>query len=286
MVQAVLSGLEQGCTYSLVGLALVVVMKATDVPNFAAAEVGLLGVYVAQQVTSSGLSFYLAVAVGITVGVLASLAIDLLVARRIANRGHFPAMLATVGVSIVIGALIELLWGAQARAFNAPWGSRSLSIAGADLSVSQLVAIVLSVIATLGVSLFFRSEVGARMRATAENRANARLLGVNVVGLSALAWALAGAIAAVAMMLQAQSGLVSTGSADAVIVFGLIAATLGGFTSLVGTFVGGLVLGILQNVAGVTISTDWETVLTLAIVLGIVLARPAGFTLGLETRRV
>ena len=286
MLQSLLSGLEAGSWYSLLGLAIVVVMKAADVPNFAMAEIGLLATYVGATLASAGVPFWVAVLATVLSGVVAAVVIDVLVMRRLAGRGHFPLLLMTIGLSLALNAVIGRVWGQQARRFDAPWSGSFLGIGGVDVSWSQIVTIVLGAAAAIAITAFFRSSLGAQMRAVAEDRATARLVGVNVRRVSAFAWGLGGAIAAVAVMLQAQSTLVSTHSASSLIVYGFVAATMGGFVSLIGTFVGGLALGVIQAMAGLYISTSVEFAVALLAVVLVLLARPAGFTAGLKLRDV
>lgn len=112
------------------------------------------------------------------------------------------------------------------------------------------------------------------------------LIGINAGRLSSLAWAVGGLIAALTLMLQAQSSLVSTLSAASLVIYGFVAATMGGFVSLLGTFVGGLVLGIIQAFVGAYISAAAQFSVALLVVLLVLVLRPDGFTKGLRLRDV
>jgi branched-chain amino acid transport system permease protein len=286
MLQSILSGLEAGSWFSLLGLAIVVVMKAADVPNFAMAEIGLFATYIGTTLAAIGVNFWLAVLGTLAAGVVAAVLIDIGLMRRLAGYGHFPLLLMTIGLSLALNALIGRIWGQEARRFEAPWSGSFVSIGGVEISVSQIVTIVLGAVAAIAITAFFRTSTGAQMRAVAEDRATARLVGVRVGRVSAIAWGLGGAIATVAVMLQAQSTLVSTHSAASLIVYGFVAATMGGFVSLIGTFFGGLALGIIQSLAGLYISTSIEFAVALLAVVLVLLARPSGFTAGLRLRDV
>lgn len=286
MLQSILSGLEAGSWFSLLGLAIVVVMKAADVPNFAMAEIGLFATYIGSTVAIAGVNFWLAMLITLVAGVLAAVLIDIGLMRRLAGFGHFPLLLMTIGLSLSLNALIGRFWGQEARRFDAPWSGSSITIGSVDVSVAQIVTIVLGAVAAIAITVFFRTSMGAQMRAVAEDRATARLVGVRVGRVSAIAWAIGGAVATLAVMLQAQSTLVSTHSASSLIVYGFVAATMGGFVSLIGTFFGGLALGIIQALAGLYISTSVEFAVALLAVVIVLLARPAGFTAGLKLRDV
>lgn len=286
MIQTTLSGLESGSYFALLGLAIVVVMKAADVPNFAMAEIGLVATYVGAVMNAAGGNFWISVIVTLVVGAGLAVAIDLALMRRLAKYGHFPLLLMTIGLSLALNALIGLVWGHEPRNFVAPWSGNFVTIVGLDVSWAQIVTIVVGALCAIGITAFFRSRTGAQMRAVAENRSTARLVGVNAGRLSAIAWAVGGLIAATAVMLQAQSTLVSTHSATSLIIYGFVAATMGGFVSLIGTFFGGLMLGIIQELVGTYISTSAQFAVALLVVFIVLVVRPAGFTKGVSLREV
>ncbi len=286
MIQTMLSGLESGSYFALLGLAIVVVMKAADVPNFAMAEIGLVATYVGVVLNAAGGNFWVSVIVTLVVGAALAVVIDLALMRRLAKYGHFPLLLMTIGLSLALNALIGLIWGHEPRNFVAPWSGNFVSVLGLDVSWAQIVTIAVGALGAIGITAFFRSSTGAQMRAVAENRSTARLVGVNAGRLSAIAWAVGGVIAATAVMLQAQSTLVSTHTATSLIIYGFVAATMGGFVSLIGTFFGGLLLGVIQELVGTYISSSAQFAVALLVVFVVLVVRPAGFTKGVSLREV
>jgi branched-chain amino acid transport system permease protein len=287
MLQTLVSGLESGSWFALLGMAIVVVMKAADVPNFAMADMGLVATYVGISVAGVGAPFWVAVVATLLFGAVLGVVIDISLMRRLARYGHFPLLLMTIGLSLALSALIGLIWGHEPRAFRAPWSGVSVAVGGGvEIGLSQIVSIVVGLVGALAISGFFRTRTGAQMRAVAENRATARLIGVNAGRLSAIAWGVGGLIAALTVMLQAQSSLVSTLSAASLIIYGFVAATMGGFTSLIGTFVGGLVLGIIQQFVGTYISTAAQFSVALLVVFLVLILRPDGFAKGVRLRDV
>jgi branched-chain amino acid transport system permease protein len=287
MLQTIVSGLESGSWFALLGMAIVVVMKAADVPNFAMAEMGLVATYVGISLAAMGAPFWLAVIGTLVVGVVLGVFVDIALMRRLSRYGHFPLLLMTIGLALALNALVGLIWGHDPRAFRAPWSGASVGVGGGvEIGVSQIVSIVVGLLGAIALTAFFRTSTGAQMRAVAENRATARLIGVNAGRLSGIAWGIGGLIAAVTVMLQAQSSLVSTLSAASLIIYGFVAATMGGFTSLIGTFVGGLVLGIIQQFVGTYISTAAQFSVALLVVFLVLVMRPDGFTKGMRLRDV
>jgi branched-chain amino acid transport system permease protein len=286
MIQEVISGLEAGSWYALVGIAVVVVMKATDVPNFAMAEMGLFGAFLGHTLSVMGLPFGLAVALAVVGGAVLGIAVDVLLMRHLSGLGHFPLLLMTIGLSFALNALITLLWGSTAKQYNSPWTGKYFDVFGHTFSIAQIVCIGVGAVVAVAVTRAFASGLGAQMRAVAENRVTARTLGVNVRRVSATAWALGGAIASLAMILQTQSSALSTEAGQSIIIYAFVAATLGGFTSFTGTVVGGLALGVMQNLAGSYVSTSGQSAVALLVVLILLMVRPSGFTNSLQTREV
>lgn len=287
MWQTLVSGLESGSWFALLGLAIVVVMKAADVPNFAMADMGLVATYVGISLAGVGLPFWLAVVGTLITGVVLGVLIDVALMRRLSRYGHFPLLLMTIGLSLALNALIGLVWGHDPRSFRAPWTGATVSVgSGVGIGVSQIVSIVVGLVGAVAITAFFRTSLGAQMRAVAENRATAQLVGVNAGRLSAVAWGVGGLIAAVTVMLQAQSALVSTLSPASLIIYGFVAATMGGFSSLLGTFAGGLALGIIQQFVGTYISSAAQFSVALLVVFLVLVLRPDGFTKGLRLRDV
>lgn len=287
MLQTIVSGLESGSWFALLGLAIVVVMKAADVPNFAMAEMGLVATYVGISLAAAGLPFWITVLATLVVGIALGVLIDAALMRRLSRYGHFPLLLMTIGLSLALNAVVGLIWGHDPRSFPAPWSGVSVSVGGGvSVGVSQIVSIVVGLVGAVAITMFFRSSTGAQMRAVAENRATARLIGVSAGRLSAIAWGIGGLIAAVTVMLQAQSSLVSTITPTSLIIYGFVAATMGGFTSLIGTFVGGLILGVIQQFVGAYLSTAAQFSVALLVVFLVLVLRPDGFTKGVRLRDV
>lgn len=353
LLQQLISGLEAGAGYGLVGLAIVIVMKSTDVPNFAAAEIGLVGAYVLWTLTTAAsgpqmpflpalvLSLLLCAAIGTLVQILfvrpftglspAPLAIGaalcaglaachymlsragdapagaglwlaaMLVAAVVATLvfllvrhgipatikvDHFALLLMTMGLVYVLMAMIHKFWGSEPRALRTPWTGARFDLFGLSVGYGQIITIVTAFVVAMAVGIFFKSTWGVRMRAIAEDGNNARLQGINSSRISMLAWAMAGAISGIAMVLKTSQTLLDPGSGDSLILLGFIAATLGGFTSLGGTFIGGLVVGLGEALAGGFIDTRIQPTVALLVVVIVLLVSPGGLTREKKRRQV
>lgn len=276
MIQLIVSGLAAGSSYALMALALVLVLKATDVPNFAQAEIGLVGAFVLWTLMSqAGVPYWAALPVALLGAAALAIALERVLIRPILAESHFATVLMTIGLFVALNSVTSLIWGSQPRRIDSPFGG-SFRIAGNTVTVEQIVAIAAGALITFGLTRFFRTTWGVQMQAVAEDRVTPRLLGVSVNRVFTLSWGLAGAISALALVLLTESTVLSDQSASGLIIKGFVAATIGGFSSVTGAFVGGLALGVLENLAGGFISTASESAVALLVIVLLLMARPEG----------
>jgi branched-chain amino acid transport system permease protein len=275
VVQVIVGGLQVGSTYALMALALVLVLKATDVPNFAMAEMGLLPAFIVLVLIDNHVNYFLAALAGIAAGAVLGVVVERFFIRPILRSSHFAIVFMTIGLFFVLNSIVALEWGSTPRTVHAP-ATDTWSIGGTVISQQAVVAVVVGFVIMIALTLFFRSRAGVQMRAIAEDRVTPRLLGVRLPRVFRITWALAGAIATVAVLLAAQASVLTDQTGQTLILTGFVAATLGGFTSIVGAFVGGLVLGVVENLAGAYISTSAASAVSLLVVVLVLMARPEG----------
>lgn len=276
MGQQIISGLQAGSWYSLMALAIVLVLKATDVPNFAMAEIGLLPAFCTWALIDGvGLSWWLAVPIGLLIGAALAIVIERTAIRPILAESHFASVLMTIAVFVVINAIVQLVWGSEPRKVESPFAG-SFTVAGQIITYEQLVSIGAGLAVALALIAFFRTPLGVQMQAIAEDRVTPRLLGVSVTTVFRLSWALAGMIATLAMVLQAQASLLTDQNGSGLLIKGFVAATLGGFSSVIGAFIGGLALGVAENLAGAYISTSSKSAIALLAIVLVLSIKPQG----------
>lgn len=275
MNEVVVSGLAAGASYSLLALALVLVLKATDVPNFAMAAVGLLPTYAAWDLLQHGTPYAVAVPAMVVVAAALGWTIERIVGRRLLGRPHHVTVVITIALWYVLNSIIELIWGSNTQIIKAPYAG-SVHLGGAVVSYEQIVVLASVVVVAIALVALFRSTVGLHLRAIAMDDAVPRVLGVSVSRLSALSWSLAAVIASLAVLLHAQTTALSTSSGDDILIGAFVAATLGGFTSVSGAVAGGLILGVAEAEAGSALDPSAEYGVALVLVLGILLLRPSG----------
>lgn len=276
MTQVIISGLQVGSAYALMALALVLVLKATDVPNFAMAEMGLLPTFIIYVlVVEQHINYYLAVLLGLIFSALIGMVIERFFIRPIISTSHFAIVFMTIGLYFVLNSISARVWDSNPRNIPAPL-SGIWKVSGTVISQQAVLSVAVGLVIMIAMSVFFRSRAGVQMRAVAEDRVTPRLLGVRLPRVFQIAWALAGVITAVAVLLDAQGTVLTDQTGQTLILTGFVAATLGGFDSIVGAFVGGLALGVIENLAGAYISTSAASAVSLLVVVLVLMVRPKG----------
>lgn len=288
-INTILIGITSGAIYSLMALALVLVWRSTRVVNFAQAGQALLSTYIGYAVIQSFHSFWLALFLAMVAGAAISALIDALFMRTLFKRaaqgpiaGVAP-IIATLGLLGLIRGLLGLVVGGKDVSIRPPVSNVGYTISGHTLAFSPLKLLIVTsvLVLMLVLSLIFqRTNVGLALRASAYSPEIARLAGVRVDGIRTLGWALAGAAGAAAGMLQTPdgSGVLSPDSLDfsLLLVFGFIAAVIGGLESLLGSVIGGLLLGLVLAFVLTYISGSLVFITAFVVLIVVLLVRPSG----------
>ena len=283
------SGVLNGSLYALLAIAVVVVFRTTAVANFAQGEMAMLSVFLFLMfVVPTGLPVWATWIASIVLAGLVGAAVYLVLMRPRADSGHLNLTIRTVGLYTLLSAVAVYLWGGN-EPYRLPhlFPDRAVDLAGLAVGFDQLGAIAVVALATIGLLFLFRyTELGLAMRACAMNPETASLLGVNVPLITTAVWALAAMLGAIAGLLATSISFLETASMKPLIVKALTAAVIGGMQSFPGAILGGLLLGILEAMAAIGVSIHLREPLTFAILLGVLLWRPAGIFGRAETARV
>ncbi|MEJ2871816.1 branched-chain amino acid ABC transporter permease [Actinomycetospora sp. OC33-EN08] len=284
-----LSGLSQGAIYAAFALALVLIWRSTRVVNFAQGSMAMFTTYLALLVVDAGASYWVALPVALVAGLLLGALVERVVMRPVENGPEINPVIVTLGVFIALQALASLVFGAQYRSFPAPLGLGGLTVGGVNIALTPYglftVGAVLVTMLAL-VALFRFTDLGLRLRASAFDGEVARLLGVPVGRMLTLGWALAAVVGSLSGLLIAGGSLVWPAYMDGLIVFGFVAAVLGGLESPVGSVVGGLVIGLSLSYVSGYLGSELAAFAALVILVAVLLVRPAGLFGRTTVRRV
>lgn len=273
-----ISGVSLGSVYAIIALGYTMVYGIVKMLNFAHGDVIMVGGYVSLLAMSSlGLPWWVGALLAVVVCTVLGVVIEGLAYRPLRAAPSLAVLITAIGVSYFLQNMAQLLWGASPRSYT-PIVSGSLSLGGLNISYISLMTIAMCIVIMVGLTLFTgRSRMGKAMRACSEDKGAAQLMGINVNRTISLTFAIGSALAAVAGVLLCSfntSLMPTTGSMPGIKAF--TAAVFGGIGSIPGALLGGILLGIIEALAKAYISTQLANSIVFAVLIIMLLVRPAG----------
>ena len=244
-------GLGNGSIYALLGLGLVVIYRSTGLLNFAQGELAMFCTFLVWTFNDLGLPLGLALLAGIVAGFGVGAIVHQVVVRPLGDPHEKPlaVVIVTIGLFLGVNALAQLIWGTSQRKMGSLFGNGEISLFGAPLSWAKIGSMaLLGVAALLFWLLFQKTKLGLAMRSVASNPESSALVGVPVTLVLMIGWGLAASLGSVAGTMLAPNTSLDTNLMQVTLIFAFAAITLGGFDSLIGAVVGGLVIGVLTDV--------------------------------------
>jgi branched-chain amino acid transport system permease protein len=277
MAQILASGLAMGCVYALVGLGFILIYNATNGLNFAQGEFVMLAAFGLYSALAVGLPYPLAAATAIIgMGVL-GLVFQRLLFVPLRNRSFLAFIIATIGFSIFARNLALLVWGPDALKVPSIFGDYLIRVSGIVLAPEHLL-IICATAAILVVQywLFFHTDLGRRLRATAQNPAVAELMAIRPHRMIAVTFVLSALLTGVAGVLVAPIFLVDIDMGLNLILKAFIAVIIGGFGSVPGAVAGGLIVGLLDILVAVFVSSTYKDAIAFGVLILFLIAFPQG----------
>jgi len=277
--QLVVSGLSIGSLYALVALGIVLLYRTSRVLNFAHGDMAMITTMVTYSLmTTAGAAFGTAAVLTLLVAFAAGAGFYFLVLRPVKEATLLGQIITTAGFALVLSGAGVVLWGADTKVLPFPL-SRSVVYHVGGVAVSQLAvgSFVIAVVAVAGLYLLVqKTRFGLAMRAVSQNDVAARVLGIPVRRVFAVAWGVSATLGAVAGMLLAPATLLSPFMMFDPFLKGFAGAVLGGLDSLPGAILGALILGVVENLFGGYVSTSLRTTVAFLIIIAVLLVRPEG----------
>jgi branched-chain amino acid transport system permease protein len=289
LAQLLISGVALGCIYALIALGFVLIYKATETVNFAQGELMMLGAFGALVLTQvAGWSFW-AAAPAAVVGMMAlGVVLERVVIRPILGQPQFTIVMLTIGIGYLARGLITMLpdLGSTTSTLAVPYAGRVIDLGGAVISVEQLAVIgATALLCGLLYALFRYSKVGIAMQAASQNQLAAYYMGIPVRRLNGLVWGLSAGVAALAGLLLAPITFVHA-NMGFIGLKAFPAAVVGGFGSLPGAIVGGLVIGLVEAFAGFYLPEGFKDIAAYVVVLVMLVVKPNGLFGGAARKKV
>ena len=282
----VINGLATGAIYSVIALALVMNFNSTNHINFAQGEMAMFSTYIAWTLVNVGLPFWLAFMLTVAVSFVGGLLLERFVLHPFRNAPLLSVVVVFIALFLAFNAFAGWIWGFVLKDFPSPVAqySTGTSLIGAhELFVGAVTTAMLSLL-----YLFFRfTALGLKMRAVALNPTSSRLVGIRVSWTLALGWGLAAAIGAIAGMLIAPLTFLDPNMMTGILLYAFAAALLGGVDSPPGAVLGGLIVGVAENLLGAyVVGNELKLTTALAIVVLVLIFRPQGMLGRVTVRRV
>jgi branched-chain amino acid transport system permease protein len=279
VLQVLVSGIAQGCIYGLIALGFVLIYKASEAVSFCQGELMMLGAFLGLALlTALGFPFWIVVPSAIAGMALFGMLAERLVIRPILGQPTFSIVLLTIGIGYVARGAVTMIpgIGTETHTLQVPYKDAVIPLGGVVLAVEQLVVIgATGLLCLLLYLLFSRSKVGIAMQAASQNQLAAYYMGIPVKMLNTLVWGLGAAVAAVAGLLLAHITFVHA-NMGFIGLKAFPAAVVGGFGSLPGAIVGGIIIGVVEALAGFFLPEGFKDIAAYVVVLVMLMVKPNG----------
>ncbi len=275
-LQQLFTGLATGAIYASLALALVMIYRATELVNFAQGEMAMFSTYIAWTLTNAGIPFWVAFALTLAASFLGGVAIERLIIRPVQNAPVFTAVTVFIGLLLILNSVAGWLYTYTVQDFPSPFGDRPLLHSLLTTSALGIMGVTLAMLVLL--YLFFRfTPIGLAMRAAAQNPVSARLCGIRVGRMLAIGWGLAAAVGATAGVMVAPILFLDPNMMTGTLLYAFAGALLGGISSPLGAVIGGIAVGVMENLVGTyLIASQLKLTVALAVILLVLVLRPNG----------
>lgn len=289
VLQLFISGLANGCVYGLIALGFVLIYKATEAVNFAQGDFMMLGAFICLGLTNAqfmGLPFWFAVPVAILAMAVFGYLLDMVVIRRMFGQSQIALVILTIALGFVLRFVAGVIWGHEPVALQSPMAGRDVRFGGLVLGLNEIMVIAVTIVLTLLLYFYFnRTRLGVAMQASSQNQLAAYYMGIPVKRVHSLVWALAGAVAAVAGILFASKGSIDP-SIGLLGIKAFAAAVIGGFGSLPGALLGGIIVGLIEPFASYYIAAGYSQIMPYLLLFLILVFRPHGILAQVHSKKV
>lgn len=275
----ILAGISTGAIYACMALAIVMIYQAIDNLNFAQGEMAMFSTFISWQLMQWGVPYWWAFLITLIFSFIAGLAIERLLFRPLMKAPLLTNVAGFIALFSIINSCAGLIWDFTIKQYPTPFGSHPF-LGSQLISTHQAGMIGITALLLIGLYFFFQhTRIGLAMRATASLTESAQLVGINTSWMIALGWGMAVAIGAIAGILIAPVVFLEPNMMSGVLIYGFAAAVLGGLTSPFGAVIGGLLVGIFENIAGTYIpgvGNELKLPIALALIITVLIVKPAG----------
>ncbi len=288
LIQLVVSGIATGAIYALAALGFTLLWQAAGVINFAQGEFVMLPAFAMLFAIAAGAPLWLAFVLGCAAAMLVlGYGFKRGIVDPLIRFGVIPLVIATLGVSITVKSLVRAGYSAEAFPFPSTFPAGQWNVAGVSVSYADVGTLLVAGAIVIGLQLFLeRTVTGRAMQAVAQNTEAARVLGINVPRMVLYVFLTNALLATVAALLIAPTYLAKFDMGDSIGQKAFFAAIIGGFNQTRGALLGGVLIGVLENLVGFYVSPAYKEGVALVMFLAVILFRPEGILGKAEERKV
>ncbi|RMF37801.1 MAG: branched-chain amino acid ABC transporter permease [Alphaproteobacteria bacterium] len=289
LVQLLIGGVANGCIYGLIALGFVLIYKASEGVNFAQGDMMMLGAFIALSLVNSdrwGLPFLPGVLIAVLIMGGLGYGIDRFVVRGIFGQPQFALVILTIALGFILRFLAGAIWGYTPLVLETPFAGESLQLGGLVIGAEDAVTILVTIALTLGLWAFFAlTRLGLAIQAASQNQLAAYYMGIPVRTVNSAVWGLSGMVSTVAGVLFATKGAINP-NIGLLGIKAFAAAVIGGFGSLPGVLIGGLIVGMVEPVAGRYMPGGISQMAPYILMLAVLVTRPAGLFAQIRQKKV
>jgi branched-chain amino acid transport system permease protein len=280
LIQQIVSGLATGGIYGSVALALVMIYQATEVVNYAQGEMAMFSTYLAWTLINAGLPYWVAFFATLAIAFVGGLLLERILIRPVENAPVLTIVIVCIGLLVILNSVAGWVYSYIQKPFPSPFPSKPIKVGNIYFGAHDIGALGVTLVVLACLYVFFRfTTLGLAMRAAAQNPVSSRLCGIRVGWMLAVGWGLAALVGAVAGMMVAPIVFLDPNMMAGILIYAFASATLGGFTSPGGAVLGGLIVGVIENLVGTYvkfIGTELKLTVALALILIVLVFRPSG----------
>ena len=288
LIQLLVSGMATGAIYALAALGFTLLWQAAGVINFAQGEFVMLPAFSMLFFIAGGSPLWLAFLLTCVLSMIVlGYGFKRVIVDPLIKHGVIPLVIATLGLSIAVKSIVRAGYSAEAHPFPSPFPTGQFALGGINISYADVGTLVIAGLIVIGLQMFLNKTVtGRAMQAVAQNTEAAKVLGINVKRMVLYVFLINAVLAVVAALLVTPTYLAKFDMGDSIGQKAFFAAIIGGFNQTRGALLGGVLIGILENVVGFYVSPAYKEGVALVLFLGVILFRPEGLLGKSEERKV